>query len=109
MKILRIVSLITLISSYALLVYIHTIDISQVEEKNILQNTVWFIGVISFISIIVYAIKANVSNTLLSSLGFSGLIWFYPFWISTSFGLIAVCLFFLEALYILLLKEKSNN
>lgn len=109
MKILKIVALISLFTSNALLIYFFTLDTSLQTENNLLRNTLWIIGIISFFSNIVYAIKVNVDKHLFTSLGICGLIWFYPFWVNINFGIISTCLFFIQALYILIIRKNTSN
>ncbi len=102
MNFLKIVGITTLIISYGLLALHLTLEI----QNSVLFNTTWIVGIISFLSNMVYAIKTNVDNWIISTMGTCGLIWLVPFWLSTTFGILSILGFLLMGIHIHLRKKR---
>jgi len=106
MKILKIVGITTLIISYGLLILNFTMDNPNNQNSN-LFNFVWIVGIISFLSNVIYAIKTNVEDWIFSIMGICGLIWFVPFWVNTTFGIPSMLGFLIIGIYVHLRKQSN--
>jgi len=108
MKILKIVGLVTLIISYGLMILNFILDNPNSEGAH-LFNVAWAMGIISFFTNVVYAIKTDVSDWIYRLMGFCGLIWFVPFWVSEKFGILSMIGFFMIGIYIHLRKKIKKK
>ena len=105
-KILKITGIITLIISYGLMILNFILDNPNSENVQ-LFNVAWIFGIISFFSNVIYAIKTDVADWIFSLMGFCGLIWFVPFWVSTAFGIPSMVGFLIIGIYVHL-RTQSN-
>jgi len=106
MKILKIVGILTLIISYGLMILNFIFDNPNSQDAY-LFNVAWAIGIISFFTNVVYAIKTDVADWIFSLMGFCGLIWFVPFWVSTTFGIPSMIGFLIIGIYVYL-RTQTN-
>ena len=106
MKILKIVGIVTLIISYGLMILNFIFD-NPNSEYAYLFNVAWAIGIISFFTNVVYAIKTDVADWIFSLMGFCGLIWFVPFWVNTAFGIPSMIGFLIIGIYVHLRTQAS--
>lgn len=109
MKILKIIGINTLIASYTLLIVNFVLDNPE-NENAILFNLAWAFGILSFFSNVIYAVKTNIADWIFSLMGLCGLIWFVPFWVSTSFGIPSMLGFLIIGIYVhLSTKTKAEK
>ena len=108
MKLLKIIGIVSLIISYGLFVLNFAIDNPNNQNSNLI-NIVWVVGIISFLSNVVYAIKTNVADWIYSVMGICGLIWFVPFWVNTTFGIPSMLGFLIIGIYVRLRKYSKTE
>lgn len=106
--ILKYVGFLSLISSYVFLILSHIVDISETSNFNLFYFA-WGLGILSFISNTIYAIKIHIKDWMFSAFGVCGLIWFALPLISESFGIASLSIFLIFGIYIHLQQNKINK
>lgn len=105
MKILKLIGIISLITSYSFLTL--NILLENFDNYSYLFYIAWASGILSVISNFVYAIRIGINDMTISTFGFCGLIWFVPSFLSESFGIISMTLFLIIGIYIHIKKKET--
>lgn len=107
MRILKLIGIISLITSYSFLTL--NILLENFDNYSYFFYIAWASGIVSVISNTVYAIRIGISDFTISTFGICGLIWFVPFFLSESFGIISMALFLIIGIYIHINKKESEE
>jgi hypothetical protein len=109
-KTFKILGLISLILSYALLVWNFAQSGFPIDFTELFKIA-WICGVISLISNSVYAILTDFNETLFSLFGFCGLIWFIPFLIdiNSTYGFPSLAGYLIIGIYLHLRKTNKKT
>lgn len=108
MKILKYLGIISLISSYTILIMVMFFELSESSNFN-LFNLAWGIGILNVIINAVYAIKIKVSDLTLSTFGMCGIIWFALPLVSDNFGIASLTIFLIIGIYIHTLPKNKTT
>jgi len=95
----------SLILSYVIII-ISLIGDNKGQEILYLFYTAWILGIISVVSNIILADKIKLNHWLIGAFGICGLIWFFPPFLITSFGIPFIVIFLCIGIYIHLKSYK---
>jgi hypothetical protein len=108
---LQIIGLSSLILSYTLITIYIFGDVEALETLNLFYIA-WVLGIISVISNILLADKFRLKGWQIGIFGFCGILWFFPFFMITFFGIPCMFIFLVIGVYIHIKAfaiEKQNK
>jgi len=104
----RIVGLSSLILSYLCLTLSFVFD-NEKGDYVYLFYIAWIFGIVSVISNIIFAEKINVKSWLIFLLGICGVLWFFPPFLITYFGIPCMITFLAIGIYIHIQSFKTKK